>query len=90
MADVLSLGLQLLNAYIGVCRWQTTAAGSLSLEAALPAAPAAVHLTLTTFQTYSRLQQLADRARATRALLHQHAAYWEIQHISTNAQRTWV
>jgi hypothetical protein len=34
---------------------------SFSMEAALPAAPAAVRLILTTFQTHSRLQQLAGR-----------------------------
>lgn len=61
MSAALSLGLQLLNTYVGVCRWQATGTCSMSLAAALPAAPAAVRLILKTFRTYDTLQQLAGR-----------------------------
>lgn len=65
MSAALSLGLQLLNTYVGVCRWQATGTCSMSLAAALPAAPAAVRLILTTFRTYDTLQQLAGREGTT-------------------------
>jgi hypothetical protein len=56
MAQALSTVEELLDLYTAACA-ALSPDGSYSLAAALPAAPAAVRLALTTFQTCSRLQQ---------------------------------
>jgi hypothetical protein len=58
-AEALVFADSVLQVYCKSCEVLSASTASISLEVALPAAPAAVHLILTTFQTCSRLQQLA-------------------------------
>jgi hypothetical protein len=59
--------IELQNVYMVSCTLSPT--GTFKLSAALPAAPAAVRLILTTFQSYSKLQQLLQQPWSGRAKL---------------------
>jgi hypothetical protein len=71
LQTALFFGQQVVGVLHGLCAVLSPNPASVSMEAALPAAPAAVRLMLTTFQTYSKLQQLAggDSAPAPVLLL---------------------
>lgn len=51
----------MLRDFTGLTSWLSSAPGRVSLQAALPAAPAALRLVLTVFQTHHRLQQLQQQ-----------------------------
>ena len=64
-----TLADKLVSVYCNACIVTCGRASSLNINAALPAAPAAARLTLTAFQTYTRLQQVASREDAPAAVL---------------------